>query len=69
MMNAFTKTLRSLRNTSKEKTLNTCLVNTVGLLFVIQNRNHTNGKSNDQDSYNNYNYNSIITILQKFENI
>jgi len=27
-----------------------------------------NGKSNDQDSYNNYNYNCII-IIQKFENI
>ena len=50
MVNVFTKTLRSLENVSKEKTSDSCL-NTVGLLFVIHNRNHTNGKSNDQDSY------------------
>ncbi|KYQ53368.1 hypothetical protein ALC60_07500 [Trachymyrmex zeteki] len=61
MANAFTKTLRSLRNASKEKTSDTYLVNTAGLLFVIQNQNHTN----DQNSYyNNYNY-IIITYNTK----
>ncbi|KYN35738.1 hypothetical protein ALC56_09938 [Trachymyrmex septentrionalis] len=36
---------------------------------VRDTKSESNGKSNNQDSYNNYNYNYIIIIIQKFENI